>query len=75
MCHHYSGVTVSIAVVGVALYEEYSSCEISELSSWLLPFPNKYYVLNTWCVTPCGELPNTLRHLPSVRDQRDLSRE
>ena len=41
------------------------------LSPWLLPFPNKYHVLNTWCVTLCGELPNTLRHLPSVRDHCD----
>ena len=42
------------------------------LSPWLLPFPNKYYVLNTWCVTPVGYLPDTLWLLPSVRDQRDL---
>ena len=42
------------------------------LSPW--PFPNKYYVLNTWCVTLCVELHNTLRLLPSVRDQRDLGR-
>ena len=35
---------------------------------------NKYYVLNTWCVNPCGELPITSRHLPSLRGEHDLGR-
>ena len=42
--------------------------------SLAIAVPNKYYVLNTWCVTTCGELPITSRHLPSVRDQRGLVR-
>ena len=65
------GFTTSIVVVGVALYAGYSLCGISEFVSLDIAVPNKYYVLSTCCVTPCGELPNTLR-LPSVLGQRDL---
>ena len=47
---------------------------VVSFDSLAIAVPNKYYVLNTWCVTPCGELHITLRHLPSVCDQRDLVR-
>ena len=70
----FPSVTAFISVVGVALHEGYSLCEICEFVSLSPRFPNKYYVLNTWFVTPCGELPITSRHLPSVRGQRGLGR-
>ena len=67
------GVTASIAVVGVALYAGHSCVAVVSFVSLAIAVSNKHYVLNTWCVTPCGELPIPSRHLPSVRDQRDLS--
>ena len=67
------GVTALIAAVGGALYAGYSCVAVVSFVSLAISVPNKYYVLNTWCVTPCGELPITSRHLPSVcRDQHDL---
>ena len=74
VCYRYFGVSLSIAVGGVALYAGYSCVAVVSFVSLAIAFPNTYYVLNTWCVTPCGELPITSRHLPSVRDQRDLVR-
>ena len=67
-------VTASIAVVGVALYEGYSCVAVVSIVSLAIAVSNKCYVLSTWCVNPCDELPITSRHLPSVRGQRDLGR-
>ena len=55
----------------MALYAGYSCVAVVSLS---IAVSNKYHMLNTWCVNPCGELPITSRHLPSVRDQPDLVR-
>ena len=49
-------------------------CGSSEFVSLAIVVSNKYYGLNNLCVNPCGELPITSRHLPSVRGQRDLGR-
>ena len=56
------------AVVEVALYAGYSCVAVVSFVSLAIAVPNKYYVLNTWCVTLCGELHITLRYLPSVCD-------
>ena len=61
-------------VVGVALYAGYSCVAVVSFVSRAIAVSNKYYVLNTWCVNSCGELPITSRQLPSVRGQRDLVR-
>ena len=70
----FRSVTASIAVLGVSLYAGYSCVAVVSVFSLAIAVPIRYYVLNTWCVTPCGELPITSRHLSIVRDQRDLVR-
>ena len=74
MVPSFRGVTAPIAVVGGALYAGRSCVAVASFVSLAIAVPNKYSVLNTWCVTPCGVLPITSGHLPSVRDRRDLVR-
>ena len=81
MCEyaHYScllplfrGATASIAVVGAAFYAGHSCVAVVSFVALAIAVQNKYSVLNTWCVTPCGVCSFTSWHLPSVRDRREL---